>query len=89
MRITSTPVCESPAMIARWIGAAPRQRGSKEACKFKHPSLGASRIGIGSIRPYAATIATSAARLLKTFCASASRKELGVKTGIPSELAAE
>ncbi len=28
MRITIAPVSSSPAMIARWIGAAPRQRGS-------------------------------------------------------------
>src|ERR1700693_3564974 len=79
----------SPAMIARWIGAAPRQRGNKEACKFKQPSLGAARIGMGNIRPYAATTTTSAARLLKAFWTSTSRKELGVKTGIPRESAAE
>ena len=29
--ITQTPLSASPAMIARWIGAAPRQRGSSEA----------------------------------------------------------
>ena len=27
-----TPVSASPAMMARLIGAAPRQRGSSEAC---------------------------------------------------------
>ena len=27
----------SPASIARWIGAAPRQRGSSEACTFQQP----------------------------------------------------
>ncbi len=32
--ITQTPVCRSPAMIARSIGAAPRQRGSSEGCTF-------------------------------------------------------
>ena len=42
MRITWTPVTASPAMIARWIGAAPRQRGSSEACRLKQPSRGAS-----------------------------------------------
>jgi hypothetical protein len=26
-----TPVSASPAMIARWMGAAPRQRGNSEA----------------------------------------------------------
>ena len=34
-------------MIARWIGAAPRQRGSFEACTLKQPSRGASRMGFG------------------------------------------
>ena len=36
--ITMTPVSASPAMMARWIGAAPRQRGSSEACRLKQPS---------------------------------------------------
>ena len=35
----------SPAMMARWMGAAPRQRGSSEACTLKQPSRGASRTG--------------------------------------------
>ncbi len=30
-----TPVCASPAMIARSIGAAPRQRGSSEGWTFR------------------------------------------------------
>ena len=36
----STPVSSSPARIARWIGAAPRQRGSSEACTFQQPRRG-------------------------------------------------
>ena len=31
MRMIETPTCRSPARIARWIGAAPRQRGSKRS----------------------------------------------------------
>jgi hypothetical protein len=31
MRMIDTPVTASPAMTARWIGAAPRQRGKSEA----------------------------------------------------------
>ena len=27
-------------MIARWIGAAPRQRGNNEGCKLIHPIRG-------------------------------------------------
>ena len=51
MRMTITPVSVSPAMIARWIGAAPRQRGRSEPCRLKQPSFGASRIGFGSSNP--------------------------------------
>ena len=40
----TTPVSRSPARIARWIGAAPRQRGSSEACTFQQPSRGMARI---------------------------------------------
>ena len=35
--IRHTPISLSPASIARWIGAAPRQRGSSEACTFQQP----------------------------------------------------
>ena len=38
-------------LMARAIGAAPRQRGSSEACRLKQPSGTASRIGLGRIRP--------------------------------------
>ena len=37
------PVSASPARMARWIGAAPRQRGSSEACRLRQPSRGARR----------------------------------------------
>ena len=33
-----TPVMRSPARIARWIGAAPRQRGRSDAWMLKQPS---------------------------------------------------
>jgi len=32
-----TPVTSSPASIARWIGAAPRQRGSSDAWTLMQP----------------------------------------------------
>ena len=38
MRMTMTPVSASPAMMARAIGAAPRQRGSSEAWRLRQPS---------------------------------------------------
>ena len=49
--IRPMPVSASPAMIARWIGAAPRQRGNNDACKFTQPSLGADSAPTGRIKP--------------------------------------
>jgi hypothetical protein len=46
-----TPVSVSPASIARGIGAAPRQRGSSEACTLMQPWRGMARMGGGSNRP--------------------------------------
>ena len=43
IRMMVTPLSASPAMMARLIGAAPRQRGSSEACTLKQPSFGASQ----------------------------------------------
>ena len=45
MRMTWAPVTSSPAITARWIGAAPRQRGSREACRLNDPSRGAVEHG--------------------------------------------
>ena len=46
-----TPVSRSPAITARWIGAAPRQRGRSEAWTFRQPRAGAASTGGGRIRP--------------------------------------
>ena len=46
-----TPVSASPARIAAWIGAAPRQRGSRLAWMFRQPRRGASSIACGRISP--------------------------------------
>jgi hypothetical protein len=51
MRMTLTPVSVSPAMMARLMGAAPRQRGSSDACRLRQPSGGACKIGFGRIMP--------------------------------------
>jgi hypothetical protein len=40
MRMMATPVSASPAMTARWIGAAPLQRGRSEAWMLKQPKRG-------------------------------------------------
>ena len=37
--------------IARLIGAAPRQRGRSEACRFRHPWAGALSTSGGKMRP--------------------------------------
>jgi hypothetical protein len=44
-----TPVSASPASIARWIGAAPRQRGSREPWILMQGLM--SRVLRGRIRP--------------------------------------
>ena len=51
MRMTITAVSVSPDIIARWMGAAPRQRGSFEAWTLKQPCRGAWRTASGSIKP--------------------------------------
>ena len=51
IRMMVTPDSASPAITARLIGAAPRQRGSSEACTLKQPSLGASSTALGRISP--------------------------------------
>ena len=44
-------VSASPAMIGRWIGAAPRQRGSRLGCRLRQPCEGTARIAGGSSKP--------------------------------------
>ena len=83
IRITATPVTLSPAMIARWIGAAPRQRGSSEACRLKAPSLGASSTSRGRIWPNATTTAASSPSAANAAISSGARIEAGVRTAIP------
>ncbi len=46
-----TPDTSSPASTARWIGAAPRQRGNNEAWMFRQPSDGMSSTACGSNNP--------------------------------------
>ncbi|MCY1515450.1 hypothetical protein D9M68_500370 [compost metagenome] len=49
--ITVTPLSASPASTARWIGAAPRQRGSSEAWLLMQPRRGMSSTACGRISP--------------------------------------
>ncbi|MNH23575.1 hypothetical protein D3C79_834790 [compost metagenome] len=46
-----TPVSLSPAQMERWMGAAPRQRGSREPCTLMQPRRGVSSTAFGRIRP--------------------------------------
>ena len=63
IRMMVTPLSASPAMMARLIGAAPRQRGSSEAWMLKQPSgmrienrlrqdqaIGDDHRGVGAVR---------------------------------------
>ena len=40
MTKVEAPVTSSPAMIACWTGAAPRQAGRSEKCRLIQPSRG-------------------------------------------------
>ena len=42
------PVISSPARIAAWTGAAPRQAGSSEKCRFTQPNSGTARAATSS-----------------------------------------
>ena len=49
--IMVTPDTVSPASMARGMGAAPRQRGSREACTLTQPWTGVFRMDFGRIWP--------------------------------------
>ena len=49
------PVMSSPCKIACCTGAAPRQAGSTEKCRFTQPCRGMPRADWGSSAPYAVT----------------------------------
>ena len=51
IRMMETPVSASPARIARWMGAAPRQRGRSEACTFTHPAGAIASTSSGRMQP--------------------------------------
>ena len=49
--LTLPSLSASPASSARWIGAAPRQRGNSEAWMLMQPKRGISRTICGTISP--------------------------------------
>ncbi len=83
MRMTWTPVTRSPAITARWIGAAPRQRGNSEPCRLKQPRRGASSTSRVRIWPKATTAAASSSNAAKSAISCGSRIEAGVRTARP------
>ena len=71
-------------MTARWIGAAPRQRGSSEPCRLKQPSRGASRIGFGQHQAVGDDDrGIEIQRGERCLLRSASFSDTGVRTGNP------
>jgi len=82
------PVSASPARMARWMGAAPRQRGSSEAWMLMQPRGKASSTARGRIKPYAATISTSAAAARSSSTVSAALSDGHFSTRAPSLSAA-
>ena len=51
IRNVVAPVTSSPAQRACWTGAAPRQEGSTEKCRFTQPCTGISSADCGSSAP--------------------------------------
>jgi len=51
MRMMQIPVLLSPRMIDHWMGAAPRNFGSREPCTFQGPRRGTSSTAWGRILP--------------------------------------
>ena len=78
-----TPDFLSPAWIARWKGAAPRQRGKSDAWILIQPNFGASKAAFGKIKPYATTTATSAFKATNSAWKSSDLNDLGVRTCKP------
>ena len=79
-----TPVSASPSIRLHWIGAAPRQRGSREPWPFQQPRGGWASTSGGSSWPKATTTERSAPRAASSAWSSGWRRmRSGVNTGIP------
>ena len=82
-----TPVWRSPAMIARWTGAAPRYVGSSDACTLIMPRRGVASTGSVRIRPYAATTPRSARSAASSARNGSCFSRSGCSTGTPPSIA--
>ncbi len=76
-----TPVSVSPERMDHWIGAAPRWRGSSDACTLMQPCGGRSRIDRRRIRPYAATTIRSGRQARSAGSTAGSRRRFGLEHG--------
>ncbi len=81
------PVTSSPAMMACCTGAAPRQAGRTEKCRFTHPRRGTARTSGRSRCPYATTGAASTASS-RSRATNSSPRGTSVITGMPASSAA-
>ena len=77
----SPPSRVSPAMMARWIGAAPRQRGRAEACRLRQPCARRVEDRLRQDQAVGDDDGDVGARARRTACCSASPLRLrGVST---------
>src|SRR5512144_1511618 len=84
MRNVVAPVTSSPAMRARCTGAAPRQAGSSEKCRFTQPCAGRSSAAFGTSAPYATTGTQSGASCASRARNSGSDGRRGCSTSSPA-----
>jgi hypothetical protein len=81
------PVMSSPCQMACGTGAAPRQAGSSEKCRFTHPCGGISSAARGISAPYAVTGQQSGASARSRSWNAGSRGEAGFSTSMPASAA--
>jgi K(+)-stimulated pyrophosphate-energized sodium pump len=76
-----------PAMVADWIGDAPRYFGSREAWTLRHPFLGNVSIDAGRYWPNDAVTITSGRSSSKAAMSASSRQLVGCISCIPRSFA--
>ena len=75
--MTVTPVPASPLTMDQLMGAAPRNAGRSEACRFTEPMGGTLRISRDRIWPYATTTDRSAPRAVISSTKPSERADSG------------
>src|SRR5215469_8550860 len=87
MRNVVAPVMSSPCAMAWATGAAPRQAGSSEKCRFTQPCRGISRADRGISAPYAVTGQQSGASARRRRWKPSSRGVAGLSVSRPTSAA--